>query len=47
MDRFDQLKVTEEGKKKLSSKISSEKRDRKMKAVDANQKNKPTDINDQ
>ena len=47
MDRFDQLKVTEEGKKKLSSKISSKKGDRKMKAVDANQKNEPTDINDQ
>ena len=45
--RFDQLKVTEEGKRKLSTKSSSEKIDRKMKAVDANQKDKPTDMNDQ
>ena len=47
MDRFDQLKVTEEGKKKLSTKSSSEKIDRKMKAVDANQKDQPTAMNDQ
>ena len=45
--RFDQLKVTEEGKRKLSTNCSSEKIDRKMKAVDANQKDKPTDMNDQ
>ena len=47
MGRFDQLNVTEEGKKKLSTKSSSERIDRKMKAVDANQKDKPTDMNDQ
>ena len=46
-DRFDQLKVSEEGKKKLSTKSSSEKIDRKMKAVDANQKDQPTEMNDQ
>ena len=38
MDRFDQLKVTKEGKKKLSTKSSNERIDRKMKAADANQK---------
>ena len=47
MDRFDQLKVTEEGKKKLSTKSSSEKIGRKMKAVDGNQKDQPIDMNDQ
>ena len=47
MDRFDQLKVTEEGKKKLSNKSSSEKIDRKMKPVDAYQKDQPTNMNDQ
>ena len=46
-DRFDQVKVTEEGKKKLSIKSSSEKIDRKVKAVDANQKDQPTEMNDQ
>ena len=46
-DRFDQLKVTEEGKKKLSAKSSSEKIDRKMKAVEANQKDQATEMNDQ
>ena len=39
--------MSEEGKKKLSTKSSSEKIDRKMKAVDANQKDQPTEINDQ
>ena len=47
MDRFDQLKVTEEVKKKLSTKSNSEKIDRKMKVVDATQKDQPTDMNDQ
>ena len=47
MDRFDNLKVTEEGNKKLSTKSSSEKIGRKMKAIDANQKDQPTDMNDQ
>ena len=47
MDRFDQLKVTEKGKKKLSTKRSSEKIERKTKAVDDNQKVQPTDLNDQ
>ena len=47
MDRLDQLKVSEEGKKKLSTKSSSEKIGIKMKAVDANQKDRPTDMNDQ
>ena len=46
-NRFDQLKLTEEGKKKLSSKSNSEKIDKKMKVVDANQKDKPTEMNDQ
>ena len=46
-DRFYQLKVTEEGKKKLSTKGSNEKIDRKMYTVDANQKDQPTEINDQ
>ena len=36
MDRFDQLMVNEEENKKLSAKSSSEKIDRKMKAVHAN-----------
>ena len=36
MDRFDQLMVNEEENKKLSAKNSSEKIDRKMKAVHAN-----------
>ena len=47
MNRLDQLKVTEEGKKKLSNKSSSEKKDRKMEVGDANQKDKPTEMNDQ
>ena len=47
MDRFDQLKVNVKGKKKLSIKSSREKIDRKMKAVDATQKDQPTDLNDQ
>ena len=42
MDRFDQLKVTEEGKKYLSTKSSCEKIVRKMKAVDPNQKEQST-----
>ena len=42
MNRFDQLKATEEGKKKLSTKSRSETIDRKMKAVDANKKDQPT-----
>ena len=47
MNRFDQLQLNEEGKKKLSTKSSSDKIDRKMKAVDANQKDEPTEMNDQ
>ena len=39
--------MTREGKKKLSTKSSSEKIDRKMKAVDTNQKDQPTEMNDQ
>ena len=46
-NRFDQLNVTEEGKKKSSTKRSSEKIDRKIKAVDADQKDEPTEMNDQ
>ena len=38
--------MTEEGKKKLSTKSSCEKIDRKIKAVDANQKDEPTEMND-
>ena len=37
-DKFDKLKVTEEGKKKLSTKSSNEKIDTNIKAADANQK---------
>ena len=47
MDRFHQLKVTEEGNIKLSAKSSSQKIDRKLKAVDANQKVQPSDVNGQ
>ena len=47
MDRFDQLKVTEKLKKKLSTKTSSEKIDREMKALDVYYKDQPTDMNDQ
>ena len=36
MDRFHQLKVTEEGNIKVSTKSSIQKIDRKMKAVDTN-----------
>ena len=36
IDRFDQMKVTKEGKKKSATKSINEKIDRKMKAVDAN-----------
>ena len=47
IDRFDQLKVTEEGKKRLLTKSSREKIDRKMKTVDTNQEDGPTDMKDQ
>ena len=42
MDRLDQLNVAEEGKKKLSTKSSTEKIHRKMKVLDASQKDQPT-----
>ena len=47
MDRFNKQKVTEEGKKKLSTNNSSENIKKKMKAVAANQKDQPNDMNDQ